>query len=70
MFNALKVEDVSLGSTAAATTDYSSSSSSKGQQQQQQQDEVVMEGGSAGKQRVSGWELKLVMEYCDQVWRS
>jgi hypothetical protein len=74
MFNALKVEDTSLGSTAAATTDYSSSTSSKGQQQQQQQqqqqDEVVIEGGSAGQQRVSGWELKLVMEYCDQVWRS
>eukprot|EP00775_Hariotina_reticulata_P007113 gene7113-7327_t len=70
MFNALKVEDNSVGSTAATTADASSGKSSIGQQQQQEDrvgcDTSARNHGNHGNHGVSGWELKLVMEYCDQ----
>jgi hypothetical protein len=60
MLNPLTVDEASAAAAAAAE----GGAGSPQQQQQQQQPGVPASGANRS---VSGWELRLVMEYCDQV---
>jgi hypothetical protein len=60
MLNPLTVDEAAAAAAAAAESGAAPSLP----QQQQQQPGVPATGGTRS---VSGWELRLVMEYCDQV---